>query len=305
VLKIAISTTSFAKFDAAPLELCKKIKYRVVINPYMRKVNSQELIRLAKDAVGLIAGTESITNDILLELPKLKVISRCGAGLDNIDLDAAKRLRIKVFNTPDAPTFAVAELTVGLILNLLRKINQADSNIRSSKWEKPMGNLLYGKKVGIIGFGRIGKRVARILSGFGVTIAFYDIKRKLPPNNYQRKGFKDILGWADIITLHLSVLKGQGCIIGKKELGLMKEGAWLINLSRGGVVDEKSLYNTLKCGRLRGAALDVFEKEPYTGCLRELNNVILTPHIGSYAAETRIEMERQAMENLLRGLSAI
>lgn len=155
MLKIAISTTSFGEYDATPLELCKKMKYRVVINPYLRKVNSQELIRLAKDAVGLIAGTESITNDILLKLPKLKVISRCGVGLDNIELDAAKRLGIKVFNTPDAPTFAVAELTVGLILNLLRKVSQADSNIRSGKWEKPMGNLLYGKKVGIIGFGHV------------------------------------------------------------------------------------------------------------------------------------------------------
>ncbi len=311
--KVFISTTTYGKYDITPIKVLKDRGFEVEINPHGRKLTRNELLELAKDAVGIIAGTETLDAETLEKLPDLKVISRCGTGLENVDLNAANRLGIKVFNTPDAPTLAVAELTVGLILNLLRKVNRMDLAIRNGKWEKLMGNLLSGKIVGIIGFGRIGRKVAELLKSFGCEIKYYDIrtedkglrtesKEKRTEDIGVRTEYLDVnelLKSSDIVTIHVS---SREQIIGEKEIMLMKKGAWLVNVSRGGVVDEDALYKALKESHLSGAALDVFEQEPYTGPLRELDNVILTPHIGSYAKEVRVKMEMQAVENLIKGL---
>ncbi len=334
-VRIAITTTSFGKYDKGPLNILKENGFEAALNPYGRKLTKDGTIKLCKDVVGIIAGTETLDADVLEKLAQssllsplssLKVISRCGTGLDNIDLEAARRLGIKVFNTPDAPTLAVAELTVGLILNLLRKVNQMDRSVRNGKWEKLMGNLLSDKKVGIIGFGRIGQKVSELLKSFGCEIRYYDIRTEdiglrtetgkrtkdlglrgekkdtqsssLSP---QSSSLEELLKISDILSIHVS---SNEQLIGEKEIRMMKEGAWLVNVSRGSVIDERALYQALKEGHLSGAALDVFEQEPYTGHLKELENVVLTPHIGSYAKESRAEMERQAVENLIRGLSS-
>ncbi len=301
--KIAITTSSFAKYDTSPLDLLKGRGFEIVTNMLGRELEAKETVELCSDSIGIIAGTELYDRSVLENLKGLKAISRCGVGIENIDINFANILGVKLFNTPDAPTLAVAELTIGLILNLLRKVNQMDVNIRSNKWEKLMGNLLYDKKIGIIGFGRIGQKVAELLSGFGAELACCDTEAKSSYINCSKKGFKEILSWSDIVTLHLSVTKRECPIIGVKEFDLMKKGSWLVNVSRGGVVDEEALYHTLKSNYLSGAALDVFEKEPYEGPLKGLNNIILTPHVGSYAKEARIKMERQAVENLIRGLT--
>jgi len=297
--KIVITTTSFGEYDTSCLERCRSEGFDVVVNPYRRTVKPEELVELAKGAIGIIAGTEPITENVLTGLPQLKVISRCGAGVDNVDLKACQRMGIKIFSTPAAPTLAVAELTLGLILSLLRKVCQADNKVKSGKWQKPMGNLLSGKKVGIIGFGRIGRKLAELLEPFRCEIAYNDpsIEQRLSGFNGMPK--EELLQWADIISLHVST---KDMILGEKELKLMKKGSWLINVSRGGTVDESALYSLLKEGQLSGAALDVFGQEPYMGLLKELDNVILTPHIGSYAKEARINMEREAVENLIKGL---
>lgn len=297
--KIAIAPTSFAKYDSTPILLLKKKGFRVAKNKFSRKLNKNEALKLCSGCVGIIAGTEIYDSDILGKLPQLKAISRCGVGIDNIDQEAAKKKGIKIFNTPQAPTFAVAELTVALILNLLRKVSQAHIAIINGRWEKLMGDLLYGKKVGIIGLGRIGKKVSELLKSFGCKIAYADPHIKGRQADLKRLSLTELLIWADIITVHIT---GNDKIIGKKELRLMKKGAWLINTSRGGVVDEDALYKALKEGQLSGAALDVFGREPYIGALRQLSNVILTSHIGSYAKETRIQMERLAVKNLLQGM---
>ena len=297
--KITITTTSFGNYDGSLLGGCQEKGLEVVLNPHGRKVKSEELIDLAKDSIGLIAGTEDITKELLLKLPDLRVISRCGVGTDNIDLEAAKNLDIKIFNTPGAPTLAVAELTVGLILNLLRKVSLMHRELRNSQWHKRMGNLLYGKKVGLKGFGRVGKKVAELLKPFGCEIAYSDPFVEDELSGLRRLCLEDLLAWVDILTIHVSVSER---LIGEREFQLMKKGAWLVNTSRGGVVDEHVLYDYLKNGYLSGAALDVLEDEPYSGPLKELDNIIITPHIGSYAKESRLEMERQAVENLLEGL---
>ena len=301
--KIVITTTSFGQHGDT-LALCKDKGFEIVLNPYKRKVQPEELVSLAQGAVGIVAGTEEISEEVLLRLPKLRVISRCGVGMDSVDIDAAHRLGIKVYNTPEGPTLAVAELTIGLTLNLLKMVNQADGDLKKGLWDKRMGNLLFGKRVGILGFGRIGQKSGELFRAFGVELAYCDLEEKSCSISCTRKGIADLLKWVDILVLHLSAAPESKYLIGIEELKMMKKGNWLVNVSRGGVVDEKALVNSLAEGYLAGAALDVFEREPYKGPLGELDNVILTPHIGSYAVEARVEMEKQAVANLLAGLRA-
>lgn len=300
--RVFISTSSFAQDEPRALQILTDANLEVSLNPYGRRLTEDEIARFLKDAQYLIAGTEPLTKRVLESARKLKIISRVGVGLDNVDLDAAGHLGIKVFNTPYGPTQAVAELTVGLILDLLRMSGSMDRDIRKGIWKKRMGNLLKGKKVGIVGFGRIGQKVAEILLPFGVEIFYYDVTAVKTSLVCTFKPLSELLGLADIITLHCAASQDCSLIIGKEEFKNIKKGAWLINTSRGGLVDEGTLYVYLKEGHLLGAALDVFEKEPYVGPLSELDNVILTPHIGSYAKEARIKMEIDAAENLLAEL---
>ena len=303
--KVLISTSSFAKYDASPLKLLKDAGMNVKLNPYGRKLTANECLNLYGDIDGLIAGTEALTADILRSARHLRVVSRCGAGADNIDTRVAEELGIKVFTTPDAPTQAVAELTIGLVLGLLRGIPIEDRSIRAGEWQKNMGSLLLGKTLGILGLGRIGKRVVELTQPFNLKYLAWD---NSPDRQFADKysveftGLNELLGRADIVTIHLPYAAESKGIIGERELGLMKEGAFLLNTARGGLVDEVALYKALKEKRIAGAALDVFEREPYTGPLRELDNIVLTSHIGSYAKEARVEMEIQAVENLLKGL---
>ena len=278
--KINVTMSSFCEFDKTPINICKLNGFDIDVNRFNRKLSKDEIIKYSKDSVGLIAGTEPFTSEILNNLSNLKVISRCGVGKDSIDLNEANKLGIKVLITPDGPTLAVAELTVGLIINLLRKINELDINVKKGKWKRSFGNMLYGSKVGIIGYGRIGQRVDNILKNFKTINNYYDII----DNNTD---IDKILEESDIITLHVS---GSKLILGSSELKRMKKGSFLVNTSRGGVIDEDCLYELLKNKHISGAALDVFKKEPYDGKLKELDNVILTPHIGSFTIESRINM---------------
>jgi len=301
--KVFISTTSFAEFDPGPVDILKGKGLELFFNPYKRKLTPDELVELAAGCAGLIAGVESLNAEALSRLGKLKVISRCGAGLDNVDLVKAKELNIKVYNTPDAPTLAVAELTVGLMLSLLRRVSLMDRQLRQGKWNKLMGRLLTGKKVGIVGMGRIGLKVAELLRAFEVEIFYADVKQLEPGESKATKcGLEELLSKVDIVTIHIPYDKKNEYLIDAKRIALLKKESILINCSRAKIVDEEALYIALKEGKIAGAALDVFEQEPYSGPLRELDNAILTPHIGSYARESRIKMEQETSLNLLKGL---
>lgn len=296
--KVFISTSTFAQYDSQPLDLLRNEGFEVGLNPHGRKLKSEELTDLANEAVGLIAGTENLDAQTLDQLPAIQVISRCGVGMDNVDCEAAATRSIKVYNTPDGPTLAVAELTLGLILNALRRIGFMDRSIRSGLWKKLMGELLNSKIVGIIGFGRIGRMVAEYLRGFGCTVLYYDtvvIKHEWA----QPVSLSDLLSQSDIVTIHSSSAVE---ILGMAELALMKKHACLVNVARGGIVNEDALYQRLKGGDLAIAALDVFAEEPYRGPLIELDNIILTAHVGSYAREARVQMEVQSVHNLIEGL---
>lgn len=301
--KIAVTTSSFGQGDPYPLELLEKNQLSVIFNKQGRTLKPEEIPRLLNGCLGVIAGTEVYDKEVLGKLKGLRVISRCGTGTDNVDLDACKTRGIKVFNTPDAATRAVAELVIGLTLNLLREINVMDQEIRRNVWQKRMGRLLMDKEVGIVGLGRIGKEVAKLFSALGAKVFYYDpVEAQSDFSCATKNELKDLLTHCDIVSLHVPFTTENSRCIGKKEFSLMKESALLVNCSRGGVVDEAALYAALKSGKLGGAAIDVFESEPYQGPLRELKNVILTPHIGSYAKETRLKMELAAVDNLIQGL---
>ncbi len=298
---VAISTSTFGKFNEYPIQILERYGLDVKLNPYGRKIQKEEILEFCKDAVGLIAGTETIDREVIENLSILKVISRCGVGMDNIDIEAIKEKGIALYNTPYGPVLPVAELTVGLMLNVLRHISLMDRELRGGIWKKRMGGLLKSKKVGIVGLGRIGATVADMIQAFGIEVAYYDINNKID-TVYQRMEFIELIKWADILTLHCQAKANSHYIIGQDELKQMKESAILINSSRGELVDENALYYALKNNKITGAAIDVYHQEPYSGKLKDLPNIVITPHIGSYAKEARVDMEISSVENLIEGL---
>jgi D-3-phosphoglycerate dehydrogenase / 2-oxoglutarate reductase len=303
MIKILITTSSFGKLDQTPLQNLEKAGCQVELNPFGRKLTEAEISQLIKEIQpnGMVAGVEPLTAKVLQQATQLKVISRCGIGMDSVDLIAAQKLGIKVTNTPDAPTIPVAELTLGMMLSLLRQIHLSDAGIKRGTWERPMGSLLYQKTVGLIGCGRIGSYVAKLVSAFGSNVIGYD--PICQSNEYYRcVELENLLAQADIVNLHLPYSTANHHYINQEKIERMKPGSLLINTARGGLIDEKALYMALQSGHIAGAAIDSFEQEPYSGHLKNLTNVLLTGHIGSYAKEGRVMMEQQAVDNLLANL---
>ena len=301
---ILVTTSSFADQNPDLLARLNARGLEVIINPLGRKLSEGEVTELLQKfrPVGMIAGVEPLTRNVLGGADGLRVISRVGIGLDSVDLAAARELGIAVTNTPDAPTVPVAELTLGLILSLLRCIPASDAGIRRGEWSRPMGQLLLGKTVGVVGCGRIGTRVAKFLSAFGCRLLGYDPMVQ-SSDLLELVSLDDLLSASDIVTLHLPYMEKTHHLLDASRLRAMKQGALVVNASRGGLIDEEALLASLQDGHLAGAALDCFENEPYAGPLKELGNVILTGHIGSYAKEGRVIMEEQAVDNLLLELS--
>lgn len=299
---VAISTSSFGVHDRAPLATLERAGFEARLNPHGRRLTKDETREILAGAVGLVAGTETLDREVLESAPELRVISRCGSGLDSVDLVAAQAAGIPVLSTPGAPVAAVAELTLAGILDLLRQVSAADRRVRAGEWQKPMGRLLAGKRIGIVGLGRVGRRLVELLAPFEPTLLAHD---PAPDNELAERHdiayreLDEVLSEADIVTLHLPYSPATHHLLDRRRLALMRPGALLVNAARGGLVDESALYDSLERGHLGGAYLDVFEREPYDGPLLGLGNVILTPHIGSYAVETRVAMETEAVANLL------
>lgn len=302
---IFISTSTFGKYDKMPLEILRKEDCNVTLNPYGRELNEDEVTELLTDVEGLIAGTEPLTRDVIFSAKNLKVISRCGIGIDNVDIQAVKERGIKFYRTPEGPALAVAELTLGLILDSLRYISYLNKKVSSGGWEKKMGRLFTGKTLGIVGMGTIGKQLVKLLGPFQCRILASD---HIPDFGFARENkidyvhLDELLRESDIVTIHLPLDKDTNGLLNEKLFSYMKEGSVFINTSRGRIVEEDALYDALKIGKIGYACLDVFRNEPYTGKLRELENITFTCHVGSYAKEARVRMEMQAVENLIVGL---
>ena len=301
---ILITTSTFDRYATGLLPLLEQRGYAPQLNPLGRKLTVAEVDELLSRyrPVGMIAGVEPLTREVLQKASGLKVVSRCGIGLDSVDLEAAAELGITVTSTPDAPTVPVAELTLGMILSLLRCIHLSDAAIRRGEWLRPYGCLLHGKTVGIIGCGRIGSCLARLLRPFDCEVLGCD-PLCAGGDCFTLTGVEEMLPKADIVSLHIPYNESNHHFINAERLNQMKTGAYLVNTARGGLVDEGALYEVLVAGKLAGAALDGFEIEPYCGPLKGLNNVLMTGHIGSYAREARVLMEREAVDNLLAALS--
>ena len=300
--KVLITTSSFNLGNFAQAKSLHDAGISIEVNPLGRRLSEDEVADLvATDVIAILAGLEPLTDRVLSNAKSLRVIARCGTGLDSVDLQAASRLGIDVFNTPDAPTQAVAELTIAHMLNSLRHISTTDSNMRSGKWTPTMGSLLATKTVGIIGVGRIGSAVAKLAQAFGAHVIGFDPVVS-SHNSVELLSLDEVLNQADIVSLHVPINDQTHHIMNASAISRMKPGSIVVNVSRGGLIDESALHDALKSQHLSGAALDCFEDEPYSGPLLQIPGVHVTAHMGSYARETRDLMEVEASTNLVNGL---
>ena len=306
--KIFISTIPFSKASILPLDILGSYGYEIVINPLGRKLQPGEINQFIGDVDGIIAGTELIDESALAIATNLKVISRVGIGLDGVDLSACKAKSIAVTYTADAPAPAVAELTVGLLINLIRFVHKMDKEVRSGGWSRPYGRRIAELKVGVIGVGRVGSRVIRRLSAFGTPELYcHDLKI----NHDIDRNFKvkwcsknDLVKLSDVILVHVPLTKKTENMISDYEFSMMKKDVVLINTARGGIVNETALHDFLLENPDSSAAIDVFEQEPYKGPLTKLENIILTSHVGSMTEDCRNRMEIEAVESLVAFLES-
>jgi D-3-phosphoglycerate dehydrogenase len=305
-MNVLVSTSTFGQVSDEPLRALRDAGCSVRLNPYGRVLQPRESRKLLVDADGLIAGTEKLDRKTLSSATKLQVIARVGSGTENIDLDAAREQGIEIATTPEPPAQAVAELALAGILASLRGLGAADRDLRAGKWNKPMGRLLAGSTVGIVGTGRAGRGLVQLLSPFRCRILGFDVAPDLSWSKARGVDYVDLdhlLETADIVTLHIPLANDTRGILDRRRIESMKRGAYLVNCARGGLVDEAALAENLANGHLGGVYLDVFETEPYSGALIDAPNTLLSPHIGSYASECRRRMEFDATTAVIRVLT--
>ncbi len=295
-------------------DLLKSKGYEVIVSDKDRVLSKKEIISGAKDADALLCLlTDKIDAEVINGLPqKLKVIANYAVGFDNIDVVSAKARGIMVTNTPGVLTDTVAEHTFALMLAISHRISEADRFTRAGKYKgwEPMlllGDDVSGKTLGVVGLGRIGSRVAyHAVKGFDMRVLYYDPKRNPDFEKEYKAKFVDLetlLGESDFVSIHVPLLPETRHLINKEKLEMMKKSAYLINTSRGPIIDEQALVWALKNKIIKGATIDVFENEPkLTPGLKDLDNIILTPHIASATEETRQKMSELAAKNIIEAI---
>jgi D-3-phosphoglycerate dehydrogenase len=297
---VLVTSTSFGRGDPNLKSTLEGTVGEVVYNPFGRPLLSAELAGLIAEADGFIAGLDQIDAEALKAAKRLKVIARYGVGVDRVDIAAATVHGIVVANTPGANSAAVAELAVGLMIALGRSICQANQGTRSGQWQRYSGIGLRGKTVGLVGFGAIGREVARRLNAFGCRILTADPfvqPDAVAGESVSLVSLDELLESSDIISLHSAVTPENAGMVGAEFLQKVKQGAWLINTARGELVDEKALQQALETGRLAGAALDCFCNEPPgpDHPLLTMPQVIATPHMGAHTDEAVNAMGRMSL----------
>ncbi len=301
--KILVTARSFRNVEGEHQEILRRAGYEVVFSPYDRPLQPGELAELIGDAVAVIAGVDSFTKEVFERAPQLRVVSRFGVGVDNVDLAAATEHKVVVTITPGANAVAVAELTILLMLALARHLPVHDRWVRAGEWKRGTGMELMGATLGLVGLGSIGQEVAVRARAFGMRVL---ATRRHPTHSdiadevWPPERLPDLLRVSDVVSLHLPLTPETYHMIGAKEMALMKPTAFLVNTARGGLVDEQALYEALRERRLAGAAFDVFEQEPPgESPLLQLDNFIATPHIGSATVQTARRMGWMAAQNAL------
>ncbi|MBL52216.1 MAG: hypothetical protein CMG57_09705 [Candidatus Marinimicrobia bacterium] len=302
---ILIGTTSFSSISPLPYEVLDKKTDFNIIKANKRKFNLEELSEILPKCVGVIAGTELYDKSILSIANNLKVISRIGVGLDNVDLDYAANKKILVKITSTDLSASVAELTVSMILALYKNLEKNMINVRNRSFKKVPGKMLSDKIVGIVGLGRIGKATLSLLNGFNCKFLAHDKiydEEFISTYGIEKSSLEDIFIKSDIICFHLSYTPELNHLISYDLLKKCSKSPIIINTSRGQIIDEKALIKALDLKLLSGIALDVYEKEPYDGPLCDRDDVLLTPHIASFTREVREKIEIEAVNNLLKNL---
>jgi len=307
-MKILVTPTSFGpSAQLAPKDKLLSFADEIIYNPHSRPLTEDELIPLLEGCDGFLAGLDFITEKVINETSCLKVISRYGIGFDRVDIEAAKKKGIPVTNTPGANSDAVADLTLGLMLSAARGIPMLDHSTKQGEWKRRTGIELGGKTLGLLGFGMIGKDVARRAAGFKMKIIAYDPymdEQYAKENGISSCSQEQVIKESDFVSLHLPLLDSTANIISKENIAKMRPGAIIINTARGGLIDEEALYEALQSGHLGGAALDAYENEPLDTSmpLYHLPNVVTTPHTGAHTTEASLNMATMAVDNLINVL---
>lgn len=287
--KVMITSRSFGSIDDTPMNILKDAGYEIVLRG--KDFDQQAFNTEIADYDALIIGAHDFPAEVLATCKKLKIICKHGAGLDNIPMEAAKAQGVMVCNVPGTNANAVADLTFGLMLCCARQIVAANNRVHNGAWKTITGTDVYVKTLGLLGFGAIAKNVARRAAGFNMKVLAYDPFVKTLPQEFSHvtlcDNMMDVVSQCDFLSLHLPLTDETRGMIGAKELAAMKQGAYLINAARGGIVNEKALYDALVSGHLAAAAMDVSEKEPIDSAnpLLTLENVVITPHLGMYSKE--------------------
>jgi len=286
--KVLVTATSYASQDERLRTTLEEKVGEVVYNTTGKPLSSTQLRDLLPAVDGMIAGLDEIDAAALESAPELKVVARYGVGYNNVDLEAARLHQVVVTNTPGANAKSVAELTIALILNLLRPVISAVQKTKEGEWPRFKGISLQGKTIGLVGCGAIGKETARRLAGFDCEILAFDIYEDKIFASEQRVSYvplEELLAKSDLVSLHLPGIPETMGLINEEFLGKMNPGSYLVNTARGELVDESALISALRSGQLRGAALDVFQQEPpgVDNQLLHLEQVIVTPHMGAHS----------------------
>ena len=297
-MRVVVGASTFGVAGCSAIQILEEKNIELVKNPYSRKLTVEETIEHLKGADGLLAGLELLDEDVLSQAPDLKAIARIGIGMDNVDIEACERHGIKVSNTPDAPTESVAEMALSVLLSIVHQIPASNADMHEGVWKKRMGFSVKGLNVLFIGYGRIGRRFAEHLRYLGANILIYDPYQP----ELSLRALEEGLKAADIITIHAS---GKDEILNASSFEHIKDGAVLLNCARGMLINEDAVYNALKAGKLSYYWADVYSEEPYKGKLIECNNAILTPHISTFSKQCRIQMEVEAVNNILRDLGYV
>ncbi|OUS75520.1 hydroxyacid dehydrogenase [Paenibacillus sp. MY03] len=302
--KVLVTPRSFGKNSMMPIEMLREHGFEIIANPYGRILSKAEMLQLIADVDGVIVGVDPLDRDVLASAPKLKAISKYGVGTDNIDLEYARQTGIPVTVTAGANTEAVADYTFALMLATARKVAYIDRQCRSNQWKTVTATDMYGKTLGLIGFGAIGQAVARRAAGFGMTIIAYDVYRN--EELAQERGFRycdtirSLLEEADFISLHMPLNEKTARVINREAFGWMKPNAVIVNTARGGLIDEDALIEALGSGRIWGAGIDVFEQEPPNNPqLLQLDNLIISSHCAASTLNAVDNMGMMASQHII------
>ena len=301
--RVLVTPAFFGRKDSAPIDLLSEAGCEVVPSPYRRTATEDEMCELVADVDAAIVSLDPVTGKVLESGRRLKIAARCGVGYDNIDVTAATRMGVFVTNVPGANSRAVAEMTVGLMFDVARRISMMDRRMRAGIWKGHVGFELGGKTLGVVGTGSIGRLVAELGAGLGMRVLCYS---RTPDRAWAEAigasyvSLDELLGASDVVSLHVALTHDTHNLLSERELSMVKTSAILINTSRGAIVDEDALFTALQEGRLSGAGLDVFAEEPIDRSrLLELENVVLTPHISGLTAESAHAMAMGAARNVV------